>query len=66
MFYYPKSKNKYHNTKTKVNDITFDSKLEAKRYTELKLLEKNGLIKDLKLQPVYELIPSFKKDNKTF
>lgn len=53
MFYYPRSynKNKYHNVKTKVGNITFDSKLEAKRYTELKLLEKNGLIKDLVLQP---------------
>ena len=68
MLYYPRSynKNKYHNVKTKVGNITFDSKLEAKRYTELKLLEKNGLIKDLTLQPSYELIPSFKKDNKTF
>lgn len=66
MFYYSKSRNKYHNTKTKVNNIIFDSKLEAKRYTELKLLEKKGLIKDLILQPSYELIPSFKKDNKTF
>lgn len=68
MLYYPRSynKNKYHNVKTKVGNITFDSKLEAKRYTELKLLEKKGLIKDLTLQPSYELIPSFKKNNKTF
>lgn len=37
MLYYPRSynKNKYHNVKTKVGNITFDSKLEAKRYTEL-------------------------------
>lgn len=32
--------NKYHNKKTIVDGIEFDSKLEAKRYTELKLLEK--------------------------
>ena len=33
---------KYHNTKTFINGIKFDSKLEARRYTELKLLEKQG------------------------
>ena len=58
--------NKYHNRKITIDNITFDSKLEAKRYTELKLLEKQGLIKNLILQPSYELIPSFKKNNKTF
>lgn len=57
---------KYHNTKTFINGIKFDSKLEARRYTELKLLEKQGLIKDLTLQPAYDLIPSFKKNNKTY
>lgn len=57
---------KYHNTKTFINGIKFDSKLEARRYTELKLLEKQGLIKDLILQPTYDLIPSFKKNNKTY
>lgn len=66
LYYNPRNKNKYHNVKTKVNNITFDSKLEAKRYIELKALEKKGLIKDLTLQPSYELIPSFKKDDKTF
>lgn len=57
---------KYRNTKTIVDGIKFDSKLEARRYTELKLLERAGEIKDLKLQPVYELIPSFKKNGKTY
>lgn len=32
--------NKYHNTKTIIDGIEFDSKLESKRYIELKLLEK--------------------------
>ena len=32
--------NKYHNKKTVVNNIKFDSKLEANRYSELKLLER--------------------------
>ena len=53
--------NKYKNKKTTINGIKFDSKLEAKRFTELKLLEKSGLIEDLKLQPSFELIPTFKK-----
>lgn len=56
---------KYHNKKTIVNGITFDSKLEAKRFCELKLLEKANKIEDLKLQPSFELQPTFKKNGKT-
>lgn len=58
--------NKYHNKKVNVEGIVFDSKLEAKRYQELKLLERVGDIKDLQLQPSFDLIPSFKKNGKTF
>jgi hypothetical protein len=57
---------KYHNTKVKIDGVVFDSKLEGIRYRELKLLEKQGLIKDLVLQPSYTLIPSFKKNSKTY
>ena len=32
---------KYHNKKTVVDNIKFDSKLEANRYCELKLLRKS-------------------------
>lgn len=64
--YFIKRSSKYNNKKVTIDGITFDSKLEATRYTELKLLERKGLIKDLVLQPSYELIPSFKKGNKTF
>lgn len=35
--------------------IEFDSKREANRYSELKLLERAGLISDLVLQPEYYL-----------
>lgn len=56
---------KYHNKKTCINGIVFDSKLEAKRYSELKLLEKANLIDDLQLQPSFELQPSYKKNGKT-
>lgn len=50
---------KYHATKVIVDGITFDSKREAKRYQELKLLERAGAIKDLRRQVRYELIPAF-------
>lgn len=51
--------NKYNAKKTVVDGIKFDSKKEAKRYIELKEMEKKGLIRDLNLQVPFELIPSF-------
>lgn len=57
-------RNKYGNKKTVVDGITFDSRKEAKRYQELKLLEKAGEIKDLRRQVKYELIPSQKINGK--
>lgn len=57
---------KYHNTKTVADGIKFDSKLEAERYVQLKILERAGVIRDLELQPEYELIPSFRKNGKTW
>lgn len=54
--------NKYHNRKTTVDGIKFDSKAEAKRYTELKLLQKAKLITDLELQPKFELQPKYKNN----
>lgn len=48
---------KYKNRKTVVDGITFDSKREAERYKELCLLERGGLITDLRLQVPFELIP---------
>ncbi len=47
--------NKYRNRKTIVDGINFDSKAEANRYIELRMLEKAGYIKQLKLQPKFEL-----------
>lgn len=49
------SNNKYKAVKTTIDGITFDSKREAKRYTELKLLEKAGHITHLELQPEYQI-----------
>lgn len=48
---------KYKNKKITVDGIEFDSKKEAKRYGELRLMEKAGEITDLQLQKEYVLIP---------
>ena len=55
---------KYLNKKTTIDGITFDSKKEALHYGELKEMEKQGLIYDLKLQVPYELIPAQKEGKK--
>ena len=47
------NKHKYRAVKTTIDGITFASKREAKRYTELKILEKAGMITHLELQPEY-------------
>lgn len=51
-------KNKYYSKKVEVNGIVFDSKKEAKRYSELLLLEKAGVIRDLQRQVKFVLIPA--------
>ena len=51
---------KYHSQKCEVDGITFDSKKEAKHYTILKKFEETGIIKNLKLQVPYVLIPKSK------
>ena len=55
---------KYRNKKVTIDGIVFDSKREAKRYTELKLLERVGQIHGLELQKEYILIPSQKINGK--
>ena len=54
--------NKFHNTKTTVDGITFDSIKESRRYAELKLLEKGRKIKNLQRQVKYVLIPAEKNE----
>jgi len=49
------SRSKYKAVKTTIDGITFDSKREAKRYSELKVLEKAGHITHLELQPEYQI-----------
>ena len=47
---------KYHAKRTEVDGITFASRAEARRYQELALLESAGAIRELELQPPYDLV----------
>lgn len=51
-------KRKYNNKKIIVDGIKFDSKKEALRFKELKMLEKAGIISNLQRQVKYTLIPA--------
>ena len=55
---------KYGAHRTEIDGILFDSKREAARYQELKILEKAGEIKDLVRQPVFTLQEAFMCDGK--
>ena len=58
--------NKYHNKKVIIDGIKFDSKKESQYYLKLKMLEKAGKIRDLKLQVPFVLIETFKVDDRTY
>lgn len=47
---------KYGSKKTEVDGVWFDSKKEADRYRQLKVLERCAHIKNLNLQPAFPLI----------
>jgi hypothetical protein len=51
-------RSKYGSKKVTVDGVEFDSKREAARYKELKVMEAAGEIEDLQLQVHYELIPA--------
>lgn len=51
-------KRKYNNKKIIVDGIKFDSKKEALRYKELKMLERAGIIHNLQRQVKYVLVPA--------
>ena len=50
-------RNKYRAKKVKDGDLVFDSRKEYRRWQELLLLEKAGVIKGLRRQVKYELQP---------
>lgn len=56
-------KSKYHSRKCELDGIRFDSVKEMHRYAEYKVLEKGGVIKDLKLQVKFQLIPAQKDES---
>lgn len=54
-----KSEGKIKHTRTTIDGITFDSKLEAQYYEYLKNEKKAGRVKDFELQPQFILQPKF-------
>ncbi|MBB6694395.1 DUF1064 domain-containing protein [Cohnella xylanilytica] len=55
-----RNQSKYRAQKTTVDGITFDSQREAQHYSFLKLQQRMGLVKEIKLQPVYVLLEPYK------
>ena len=55
---YKAGRNKYRNEKVTVDGVVFDSKKEARRFQELRLLEMAGKITDLQRQVKFVLIPA--------
>lgn len=56
--------NKYLNKETVVDGIKFQSKREAHRWCELKLMERAGIITQLSRQTQFELIPNQRENGK--
>ena len=54
------------NVKVKQGDITFDSKKEVAKWNELKMLEKSGLLTNLKRQVKFEIVPKNKDERAAF
>lgn len=63
---YKLKQNKYGNKKVVYNGIKFDSKKEMDYYIKLKMLEKAGKIKDLRLQVPFVVLETFKLNDKTY
>lgn len=47
---------KYHATPTVVDGVRFDSHLEARHYSQLRLLQRIGSVLELERQPVFDLV----------
>ena len=57
---YTKKYNKYKNNEIIINGIKFDSKKEANYYSELLLLKKGKVVKDIELQKPFVLQEGFR------
>ena len=62
------AQNKFGAKKTPIifqgQEVTFDSKAESIRAKQLELLERGGYITDLRLQPAFVLIESYRRNGK--
>lgn len=54
-------RHKYNAKRTTIDGVTFASMAEAKRFSELKLLERAGEITNLTLQPKYPIVVNGEK-----
>ena len=63
---FPGRKNKYHARKTIADGIVFDSAAESRRWMELKMLQRAGMITGLTRQVPFELVPSQKGAKETY
>lgn len=59
-----KRKSKYGNVRAEEDGLKFDSQKEYKRYKQLKVMERVGLIKDLQHHKVFEISPEVKFPSK--
>jgi len=60
----PSKNAKYYAQKTVIDGITFDSKKEAQKYLELKLLQRAGEVIELELQPEFVLQEAYRHKGK--
>ena len=61
-----KPRSKYGARRLRIDGITFDSKLEADRYQQLKLLERAGEITGLEYHKKFVIIPKSKHGNDVY
>jgi predicted Zn-ribbon and HTH transcriptional regulator len=52
---------KYHNKKTVIDGITFDSQAEARYYLQLKALKQAGEVAVIECHPLFTLLPTYWK-----
>lgn len=55
----PKKASKYHGAPAERGELRFDSQKEARRYDELMVMLRAGIISDLRLQPQFTLQESY-------
>lgn len=57
---------KYNNVKTEIDGVVYDSKKESKRGMELIMLQKAGVIKNLKRQVRFQIVPKTETERARF